>query len=131
MEFEWIALNAALAMHQEQIAEHGGTEGVRDQGLLESALARPQNLLAYRENVDLSALAASYAYGIAKNHPFLDGNKRTALVVSIAFLNLNEFDFDAPPPETYARFLGLAEGIVSEDDLAEWIRKRLYPINSD
>jgi death-on-curing protein len=131
MEFEWVALNAALAMHTEQIAEHGGTEGIRDAGLLQSALARPQNLLAYGENIDLASLAASYAYGIAKNHPFLDGNKRTALVVSITFLNLNGFDFDAPPSETYTQFLGLAEGVVSEEELAGWIRERLYPTTNN
>ena len=130
MEFEWIASNAVLAMHREQIAEHGGTEGLRDEGLLDSALARPQNLLAYGEDVDVAALAASYAYGIAKNHPFLDGNKRTALVVSVTFLNLNGYDLDAPSSETYTRFLGLAEGLVSEDELADWMRKRLYSINN-
>jgi death-on-curing protein len=131
MEFEWVVLSSVLAMHREQIAEHGGTDGVRDSGLLESALARPQNLLAYGESVDVASLAASYAYGIAKNHPFLDGNKRTALVVAITFLNLNGYDFDAQPPETYSRFLGLAEGVISEDELADWLRNRLYAIDKD
>lgn len=129
MELVWVVLNAVLAIHREQIAEHGGTDGVRDEGLLQSALARPQNLLAYGEQVDLAALAACYAYGVAKNHPFLDGNKRTALVVAITFLNLNGYDFDAPASETYSHFLGLAEGIISEDELAGWIRERLHPIN--
>lgn len=131
MEFEWVALDAVFAMHKRQIAEHGGTEGVRDEGLLLSALARPENLYAYGENVDVAALGASYAFGIAKNHPFLDGNKRTAMVVAITFLNLNGFDFDAPAPETYTLFLGLAEGSVSQEELAEWIRKRLYPLDAD
>ena len=130
MEFEWVVFSAVFAMHIEQIAEHGGTEGVRDEGLLESALAGPQNLLAYGENVDAAALAASYAYGIAKNHPFLDGNKRTALVAAVTFLNLNGYDFDAPPSETYTQFLGLAEGVVSEEQLVGWLRERLYPIES-
>ena len=128
MTFEWIAHNSVLAMHKRQIAEHGGTDGLRDEGLLLSALARPENLAAYGENVDLSALAASYAFGIAKNHPSLDGNKRTALVVAVTFLNLNGHDFDAAPDVTYPVFLGLAEGSVSEEDLAEWFRDRLHQI---
>jgi death-on-curing protein len=130
MDIKWIGLNTALAIHREQVAEHGGTDGVRDQGLLESALARRQNLHAYGDNIDLVSLSASYAFGIAKNHPFLDGNKRTALVVAITFLNVNGYDFDAPPSETYSQFLGLAEGIVSEDGLSRWIRERLYPLGT-
>ena len=128
MVIEWVVPNSVLAMHKRQIAEHGGTEGVRDEGLMLSALARPENLNAYGENVDLAALAASYAFAIAKNHPFLDGNKRTALVVAVAFLNLNGFDFDAPGKETYTMFLQLAEGSISEYELAAWFRERLYPI---
>lgn len=128
MEFEWVQLNAVYAMHKRQIAEHGGTDGLRDEGLLLSALARPENLFAYGEDVDLAALAASYAFGIAKNHPFLDGNKRTALVVSVAFLNLNGFDFEAPAADMYVKFLSLAEGTLSEEELANWYRAILYPI---
>ncbi len=128
MTFEWIEPNAVLAMHKRQIAEHGGTEGVRDEGLLLSALARPENLHAYGEDVDLAALAASYAFGIAKNHPFLDGNKRTALVVAVAFLNLNGYDFEAPGEETYITFLRLAEGSITEENLAGWFRERLYSL---
>lgn len=131
MNIEWIEPNAVLAMHKRQIAEHGGTEGVRDEGLLLSALARPENLHAYGEDVDLAALAASYAFGVAKNHPFLDGNKRTALVVAVAFLNLNGLDFEAPGEQTYTRFLQLAGGTISEDDLAAWFRERLYPLPED
>ena len=130
MEFKWVKLDTVLAMHKRQIAEHGGTDGIRDEGLLLSALARPENLLAYGENVDVAALAASYAFGIAKNHPFLDGNKRTAMVVAITFLNLNGSDFDAPSAETYIQFLGLAEGTVSEDKLASWFRERLIEIKT-
>lgn len=131
MEFEWVALKAVFAMHKRQIAEHGGSDGVRDEGLLLSALARPENLFAYGEDGDVAALAASYAFGIEKNHPFLDGNKRTAMVVAVTFLKLNGFDFDAPDSEIYILFLGLAEGTVSEDELAAWLRSRLYPINTD
>ncbi len=128
MVIEWVVPNSVLAMHKRQIAEHGGTEGVRDEGLMLSALARPENRHAYGENVDLAALAASYASDLAKNHPFLDGNKRTALVVAVAFLNLNVFDFEAPGEETYTMFLQLTEGSISEDELAAWFRERLYPI---
>lgn len=130
MEFEWVKLESVFAAHNRQIAEHGGTDGIRDEGLLLSALARPENLLAYGENVDIAALAASYAFGIAKNHPFLDGNKRTAMVVAITFLNLNESDIRAPLPEVYTKFLGLAEGSVSEDEMAAWFRERLIPLTS-
>jgi death-on-curing protein len=128
MRTEWITLDSVSAMHKRQIAEHGGTEGLRDEGLLRSALARPENLAAYGENPDLAALAASYAFGIAKNHPFLDGNKRTALVVAVTFLNLNGYDFDAPSEDTYTVFLSLADGSISEDDLAAWFRPRLHEI---
>lgn len=127
-EVEWVEFDVVLAYHNRQIAEHGGTEGLRDEGLLRSALARPENLNAYGENVDLAALAASYAFGIAKNHPFLDGNKRTALVVSVAFLNLNRFDFDVRAEETYSKFLGLAEGTLSEEELANWYRELIYAL---
>lgn len=127
----WIEENSVFAMHHRQIAEHGGSEGVRDEGLLLSALARPQNLYAYREDVDLADLGASYAFGIAKNHPFLDGNKRTALVVAVTFLNLNGFDFDAPEEETYLVFLRLAESRIAEEELARWIRDRVYAISTN
>ncbi|MFM9904230.1 MAG: type II toxin-antitoxin system death-on-curing family toxin [Pyrinomonadaceae bacterium] len=128
---KWIKFNFVLAAHKRQIAEHGGTDGIRDEGLLLSALARPENLLAYGDHVDIAALAASYAFGIAKNHPFLDGNKRTALVVAVTFVNLNGSDIEAPLPEVYAQFLGLAEGSVTEIDLAVWLRERIIPLKGD
>ncbi len=117
-------------MHSRQTAEHGGSKGVRDEGLLLSALARARNLHAYTKNADLPTLAASYAFGIAKN-AFFDGNKRTALVVAVTFLNLNGFDFHAPEDATYITFLKLAEGALSEDELAEWLRERLHPMTED
>ncbi len=129
-EVEWIEIDVVSGCHNRQIAEHGGAEGLRDEGLRLSALARPQNLNAYGESVDISALAASYAFGITKNHPFLDGNKRTALVVSIAFLNLNGFDFDAEPPETYRKFYDLAQGTLSEEELASWYRDVVFPFSA-
>lgn len=119
----WVAEETVRAIHSRQIAEHGGSDGIRDEGLLLSALARPQNLHAYGERVDLPSLAASYAFGIAKNHPFIDGNKRTSLVVMRVFLALNDIEFRATQEEKYLTFLKLAEGSIDEDELAEWIRK--------
>jgi death-on-curing protein len=92
----WVGLAVVLAVHDEQIGEHGGGSGVRDDGLLVSALDRPRNIAAYEPGADLSRLAAAYGFGIAKNHPFVDGNKRTALVVMETFLGLNGFDLTAP-----------------------------------
>lgn len=115
----------ALAIHCQQIAEHGGSDGLRDAGLLNSAMARPRNLRAYSDAdapPDLARLAASYAYGIARNHPFIDGNKRTALVVARTFLLINGENLWATQDEKYTTFLALAEGRLSEEELADWIR---------
>jgi death-on-curing protein len=120
----WVALGVAEAAHAEQLAEHGGGEGTRDAGLLASALARPQNLAAYGEP-DVAALAAAYAYGIARNHPFVDGNKRTAAVVSETFLVLNGYDLGASDAELVVAFLALAAGELSEDELADWFRQHI------
>ena len=125
MEITWVEFETVLAMHKRQIAEHGGGDGVRDEGLLSSALARPQNTLAYTDNADIAALAGAYAFGIAKNHPFIDGNKRTALVVMRTFLLLNGHRFEASQEEKYTTFLKLAEGSLSEDELVEWTRSKL------
>ena len=122
----WVRHDVALAIHQRQLAEHGGDRGVRDEGLLASALAKPRNLLGYSDPPpDLPALAASYASGLARNHPFVDGNKRTALVVCRTFLNLNGCDIAASPREKYVTFFRLAKGQLSEEQLADWIRKHL------
>ena len=111
------------AIHHRQLTEHGGQVGIRDKDLLASALAKPQNLLAYAtEPPDIPRLAASYAFGIAKNHPFVDGNKRTAYVVSFVFLRMNGFTVDASNEEKYLTFLRLAEGILSEEQLAAWFK---------
>lgn len=120
----WVTLDVALAVHAEQIAEHGGGEGVRDAGLVESALARPQNLVAYGEP-DAAALAAAYAFGIARNYPFVDGNKRTAAVISETFLMLNGYTLTASDAELVVAFLALAAGELSEEQLADWFRERL------
>jgi death-on-curing protein len=120
----WVDEAVALAAHAAQIAEHGGGDGVRDQGLFESAMARPINLAAYGEP-DAAALAAAYAFGMARNHPFVDGNKRTAAVVSETFLNLNGIRLDASDAEVVVQFLALAAGETSEEELAAWFRERI------
>jgi len=123
----WLLEETITAIHHRQIAEHGGSEGLRDEGLLLSALARPQNLLAYGQPApDLASLAAAYAYGIARNHPFVDGNKRTALVAARTFLILNGVDLEATQDDKVLTFLSLAEGALSEEELADWIRKRIH-----
>ena len=122
----WIDLSVALAIHDEQIAEHGGQAGVSDRGLLESALARPQNQFAYGEH-SLPRLAASYAFGISRNHPFLDGNKRTSLVVAELFMDLNGLELTASDAECVAAFLQLAAGELAEEKLAEWITAHAAP----
>ena len=122
----WLLEETAIAIHQRQISEHGGIEGLRDEGLLASALARPQNLLAYAQpRPDLAALAAAYAYGIARDHPFVDGNKRTALVAARTFLLLNGVNLEASQDEKYLTFLQLAQATVTEEQLADWIRRRI------
>lgn len=120
----WVATDVALAAHREQLAEHGGGEGVRDGRLLDSAMARAPNLAAYTEP-DAAALAATYAYGIARNHPFVDGNKRTAAVISETFLVLNGYELNTSDAEVVVAFLALASGDLSEDELADWFRTRL------
>ena len=116
----------ALAIHEEQIAEHGGADGVRDMGLLESALARPQNLLAYGKP-DFADLGAAYAAGVARNHPFVDGNKRTGWMLTVVFLDLNGFDLDAEMADALQAMLALAEGRIDETAFAAWMRPQLKP----
>lgn len=123
----WLTRPILEALHTDQIAEHGGGAGIRDEGLLESALARPQQRWHYESETDLAALAAAYAFGIAKNHPFVDGNKRAALVGAYTFLALNDFELEAPETETVSIVLGTAEGSISEEELAAWIRSHLIP----
>jgi death-on-curing protein len=120
-EPRWLDLNIVLDVHAEQLALFGGAEGLRDPGLLESALARPLNKFGYGET-DLAVLAAAYAFGLARNHAFVDGNKRAAFGSIIVFLGLNGIDFDVPPEHATAIILALAAGEVSEESLARWIR---------
>ena len=123
----WITRALALSIHERQLAEHGGGSGVRDEALLDSALARPQQLQAYGDPPpDFADLAASLAYGLARNHPFVDGNKRTAHVCYYVFLALNDVHLDAGLDEMYLQMLSLAEGSLSEADFAAWMRPRLH-----
>ena len=118
----WISKQGTLSAHSQQLRLHGGSDGLRDESLLDSALAKPKNVLAYEEGVDIFRLAASYAFGIARNHAFVDGNKRTALAVSAGFLARNGWDIEAPKAQLYLTFLHLAEGSLTEDELAAWFR---------
>jgi death-on-curing protein len=117
----WLDTDIVLDIHAEQLAIFGGGDGMRDLGLLESALARPLNKFAYGET-DLAALAAAYAFGIARNHPFVDGNKRAAFGAMIVFLGLNEIDLDVPPQDATAIILEVAAGEIDEDGLTRWLR---------
>jgi death-on-curing protein len=120
----WLDTSIVLDVHAEQLALFGGADGVRDLGLLESALGRPLNKFAYGET-SLAALAAAYAFGIARNHPFVDGNKRAAFASIIVFLGLDDIDFDVPPEAATAIILGMAAGEIDEDGLAQWIGDNL------
>lgn len=123
----WVALDVVAAIHDRQLSEHGGGDGLRDAGLLSSALARPENAAAYG-TPDAAALAAAYAFGLAKNHPFVDGNKRTAWVVARLFLALNGCRLDFIPGEAIATVESLAAGTLDESQLAEWFRARITTI---
>jgi death-on-curing protein len=124
----WIEKRLALAIHDRQLAEYGGSSGVRDENLLESALARPQQLHTYGDPApDMAALAASLAFGLARNHPFVDGNKRTAHVCYRTFLALNGLQLVATQEDKYLNILALAEGHLSEDDFATWLRHNITP----
>ncbi|MEO0925474.1 MAG: type II toxin-antitoxin system death-on-curing family toxin [Cyanobacteria bacterium J06643_13] len=119
----WVGEAVVLAIHRRQLAEHGGSDGIRDRGLLESALFRPKNQLAYG-NPNLFDLAAAYGYGITQNHPFIDGNKRTAYVVMRTFLKLNGYDIQASLAEKYEIWIRLADNRISEAELANWIKDK-------
>lgn len=124
--WRWLAADVLLAVHEEQLAEHGGAAGVRDLGLFESALARPQHLAAYGEP-DVAALAAAYGLGLAKNHPFVDGNKRTAFVAVELFLALNGFDLVADDADCVLTMLAVAAGSLDEPAFAAWLRSHTEP----
>lgn len=118
----WIQREVIVAIHEMQLAEHGGLEGVRDAGLLESALGRPQNLAAYGKP-DAPALAAAYGWGLSRNHPFIDGNKRTGFVAAELFLSLNGYELTASDADCVLTMFSLAAGELSEDTFAAWLRQ--------
>ncbi len=121
MNPQWIDLSVVLAIHEQQIAEHGGSLGIRDLGMIESALGRPQNLLLYNDP-DIFDLAAAYGYGLAQNHGFIDGNKRTAYVVTRLFLILNGYDISASAVEKVITFENVGKGEIDQAALASWLR---------
>lgn len=127
-EPEWIAYEVILAIHEAQLAEHGGLPGVRDQGLLDSALAHPKNLFAYSERVTLNRLAAGYAVRLAKNHAFLDGNKRTGWVACVVFLELNGVPVTTSQLEAVRIMEGSANGHVTEEDFTIWLDEQFPPL---
>ena len=125
-EPEWILRETVLALQEQSLAVFGGLGGIRDEGMLASALQRPVNLFTY-ETADLFALAASYAFGLAKNHPFIDGNKRAAFIVAVIFLELNGYRFHATEPDAALRTLALAAGEMSETEYTGWLRDHSSP----
>ena len=118
-----------LSVHDEQLAVHGGLPGVRDPGAVQSALARPRNLASYENCDDIGQLAAACAFGIARNHGFADGNKRTALVIADLFLMLNGYELTSPPSENVLTILGVADGPLSEEELDAWIRTNVRELD--
>ena len=127
LEPRWVPRLVIEAVHLDQVREHGGLIGVRDENALESALARARQRWAYEPEADLARLAADYAFGITRNHPFRDGNKRIAFLGAVIFLGLNGPDFIAPEEEVVEKMLALASGELDEPELAEWIRSRIQP----
>lgn len=123
----WLTRTLVEALHADQVREHGGQLGLRDPGLLESALARPQHVWAYDADADLATLAAEYGFGLAKNHAFLDGNKRIAFVATNVFLILNGFELEAPEPEVVETILRVADGRMTRGKFATWIRSVTVP----
>lgn len=126
-EWNWIGDDVALAAHDAMLAEFGGLAGLRDMNAKQSALARPQNLAAYG-SPDAAAPAAAYAYGMVRNHPFADGNKRTGYALALVFLLDNGFSFTGSVVESVETVVGVADGTLSEDDLATWLRARVRPL---
>lgn len=124
-EFVWVQDAVVLALHDEQLAIHGGLSGIRDRGAVKSALAHPRNLVAYDACDDIARLAAAYAYGIARNHGFADGNKRTALVIADLFLMLNGYELISSAVENVLTVVRLAEGTLSEEELVVWFQRNI------
>ena len=127
--WRWVREDSVLAIHAAQIAEHGGLSGIRDMALVQSALVRPRNLVAYGDP-DAAALAAAYAFGLARNHGFSDGNKRTAYVVALVFLLANGIEMTASDFDSVTTMLAVASGQMDEDSLADWFRQNIEQVNS-
>ena len=119
----WLSRIVVDAIHDDHLREHGGLPGVRDENVIESALARPQQKWHYSDRTDVPMLAAAYAFGLVKNHPYRDGNKRIGFLAMVTFLGVNGHDFSATDAEVVAEILALADGSVSEETLADWIRQ--------
>jgi death-on-curing protein len=124
----WVRRDVLELLHSQTVAEHGGADGLRDEGLFESALARPQNLYHYENISDVARLAASYGYGLSKNHAFIDGNKRIAFIAAGVFLRLNGYRLAADQAQATLVMLSVAAGSFSEDALADWLRKNIAPL---
>jgi death-on-curing protein len=119
----WLTRDVILAVQDELLARLGGLAGIRDEGLLDSALARPQQVFAYEESISTFHLAAVYAHGLVKNHPFMDGNKRIGLMTAYIFLGINGYELDAPEEQAVVQTLALAAGDVAEAEYAEWLER--------
>ncbi len=124
-EPHWLSRVVIDAIHSDQLREHGGLPGVRDENVLESALARPQQKWHYETQTDVPMLAAAYAFGLVKGHPYRDGNKRIGFLAMVTFLGINGQELEAPEAEVVVEFFALADGRVSENELADWIRERV------
>ena len=127
-DFVWVLDDVVIALHDEQLAEHGGLPGIRDLGVVQSALARAQNFASFDNCEDVARLAAAYAYGIARNHGFLDGNKRTALVTADLFLMLNGYELISSPADNVLTILSVAEGTITEVEFVSWIRDNIQQL---
>ena len=125
-EPQWLSRVVVDAIHDDQLREHGGLPGIRDENVLESALARPQQTWHYADTPDIATLAAAYAFGLVRNHPYRDGNKRMGFLALATFLGLNGHELDATDADVIAEILALADGRVSEDELANWIRAHSF-----
>lgn len=125
----WVDRLVIDAVHLDQLREHGGSQGLRDENALESALARARNKWMYEPDSDPALLAAAYGYGLATNHPYQDGNKRIAFLAMVIFLGLNSWDLVAPEVEVVSTMLAVAAGRCTEPDLAEWLRKHMVPLS--
>ncbi len=124
----WVNRVVVDAIHTDQIREHGGLAGLRDENALGSALSRARHQWLYDRTTDLSSLAAAYAFGLARNHPYVDGNKRVALVVMVTFVAINGYDVDADDDDVLTKMFALAAGRLAETDLAAWVRTRMVPV---